>query len=294
MNVPPQPPLGEEPEKKTALQSGDHTSEQTVPTSETVSHEDAAEQPTTTPDSTSPAEGNDYPTLPSETASHEEVAEQPATHESANEEATPQPMPFSESPTAAEGSTEDAAVADQADEDEDEDLEEDDATTQPARSGIFIKKGVLIGVISAIVLVALLATLLFFVNRPKDPPTDWLSSVTPPAGSGSANKILYYLHWSNNNGELKGQLQLAAYANGAPQSLTAPASGLYSRDNHDIYVVVTINGQATTLSGKINDSNDTLTLNQVGAPSQASQLVFHTSSADVYKQETKKLVPAKK
>ncbi|GCE06545.1 hypothetical protein [Dictyobacter aurantiacus] len=293
MSVPPQPPLGEEPEKKTELQSGDQISEQPAPTPETVSHEDATEQPTTTSDVASPVEGNDSPTIPSETASHEEATEQPTIHDSADEETTPQPMTFSEPPADSTESSEDTVVDNQ-ESLEEEDLEEDDETAQPARSGIFIKKGVLIGVISAVVLVALLAALLFFVNRPKDPPTDWLSSVTPPAGSGSATKILYYLHWSNDNGELKGQLQLAAYANGAPQSLTAPASGLYSRDNHDIYVVVTINGQATTLSGKINDSNDTLTLNQVGAPNQASQLVFHTSSADAYKQETRKLVPAKK
>ncbi|WP_136625252.1 hypothetical protein [Dictyobacter kobayashii] len=143
-------------------------------------------------------------------------------------------------------------------------------------------------------LVALLAALLVFVNRPKDPPSDWISSFTPPAGTSSASKILYYLHWTNENGELKGQLQLSAVANGAPQSLTAPATGLYNRDNHIIYVVITINGQAGTLMGKINDANDTLTLNQVGATSQASQLVFHTGSANDYKQATQKLAPAKK
>ncbi|GHO84421.1 hypothetical protein [Dictyobacter formicarum] len=294
MNVPPQPPLGEEPEKVSELQSARKTPDQPTPTSETVSHGDVAEQPVSEEETASHENVTEQPVTSSEAAAHEDVAEQPTIDASADDEVTPQPVAFSESPAAVEESTEDTIIANEATEDEGEDLEEDDAAAQPAHSGVFVKKSVLVGAISAVVLVALLMALLFFVNRPKDPPTDWISSLTPPAGSGSASKILYYLHWTNENGELKGQLQLSAFANGAPQSLTAPASGLYDRDNHIIYVVITINGQASTLMGKINDNNDTLTLNQVGAPSQASQLVFHTSSADDYKQATKKLVPAKK
>lgn len=290
MNVPPQPPLGEESENETELQSARKTPDQPAPTSETVSHEDVAEQPTSTSETATHTDAAEQPAYSSEESAYEDAAEQPTVQTTDDNEVAPHPMTFSESPAASE----DAVVADEAAEDDAEDLETDDAATQPAHSGVFIKKSVLISAISAVVLVALLAALLFYVNRPKDPPTDWISSFTPPSGSGSANKILYYLHWTNENGELKGQLQLAAYANGAPQSLTAPASGLYNRDNHIIYVVITINGQPGTLMGKINDSNDTLTLNQVGAPNQATQLVFHTGSADAYKQATKSLVPAKK
>lgn len=127
------------------------------------------------------------------------------------------------------------------------------------------------------------------VNRPKDPPTDWIASYTPPAGSSSTGKVLYYLHWTNQNGELKGQMQLAAISNGTPQSLTVPATGLYNRDNHLIYVVIVIDGQPDTLTGKINAANDTLNLNLVGATGQSSLFVFHIGDANDFKQATKEL-----
>lgn len=323
MNVSPQPPLGEEPEKETELHNIDKTPEQPAPTSETSSPEDATEQPAPTSTSATHEVGTEYPVTSTEVAEpensieqtetsseevetenieeqpktsaevseHEDIAEEPTIHTSADEETTPQPMTFSEPPAEAEDATENTIADDEAIEDDVED--EEDTTTGQTGSGVFVRKGVLIGVISAVVLVALLGTLLFFVTRPKDPPTDWLTSVTPPAGSGSASKILYYLHWTNDNGELKGKLDLAAYANGGPQSVSDDATGLYSRDNHIIYVVIVDNGQPVTFTGKINDSNDTLTLSPAGATGQTTPLVFHTSSADNYKQETKKLVPAK-
>jgi hypothetical protein len=175
------------------------------------------------------------------------------------------------------------------DEDEDEDLELEGAS--PARPGVFISRGVLIAAACAVVIVALLATLLVVVTRPKDPPTDWIASYTPApvAGTTSSGKTLYYLHWTNQNGALQGQLQLATIANGTLQSATAATIGLYSKDNHIIYVVVTLNGQASILTGKINDAGDTLTLNAPGATGPDSGLVFHTGSASDYKQATKTL-----
>jgi hypothetical protein len=175
------------------------------------------------------------------------------------------------------------------DEDEDEDLELEG--TSPARAGVFISRGVLIAVACAVVVVALLATLLVVVSRPKDPPTDWIASYTPApvAGTTSSGKTLYYLHWTNQNGALQGQLQLATVANGTLQSATAATTGLYSKDNHIIYVVITLNGQASTLTGTINNAGDTLTLNAPGTTGPGSGLVFHTGSASDYKQETKKL-----
>ncbi len=178
------------------------------------------------------------------------------------------------------------------DEDDDEDFELEGAS--PARPGVFIRRGVLIAVGCAVVIVALLATLLVVVTRPKDPPTDWIASYTSAASATSTGgKVLYYLHWTNQNGALQGQLQLATFSNGTLQSATAPTTGLYSKDNHIIYVVVTLNGQASTLTGNINNAGDTLTLNAPGATGPGSGLVFHTGSASDYKQATKKLGPAK-
>ncbi|MBV9712785.1 MAG: hypothetical protein JO011_17940, partial [Ktedonobacteraceae bacterium] len=71
-------------------------------------------------------------------------------------------------------------------------------------------------------------------------------------------------------------------------------TGLYNRDNHIIYVVITINGQADTLTGKINDANDTLNLNPAGVTGQNSQFVFHIGNANDFKQATKKLGAGKK
>jgi hypothetical protein len=182
---------------------------------------------------------------------------------------------------------------DEDDEDEDdEDAEgEEQSLRSPSQSGIFIHKGLLIAAAGVIVAAAVVVALLLFLNRPIDPPTDWIASITPPATASapSTGTVLYYLHWTNQNGVLKGQLQLAANSSGTPQSLTAPTTGLYSRDNHIIFVVVSINGQADTLTGKINDSNDTLTLNQPGATDQTSQIVFHKGTANDYKQATNKL-----
>jgi hypothetical protein len=170
--------------------------------------------------------------------------------------------------------------------DKDEDDEDEDDENQ---KGIFIQRRWLIASACVVVIAALLVTFLLLVNRPQDPPTDWIASYTPPAGSSSATKILYYLHWTNQNSDLKGQLHLAANSNGTPQSLTVPMVGLYNKENHIIYVVITINGQPDTLTGTINDKNDVLILDQVNAPNQENQLVFHTGSANDYQQATKRL-----
>ena len=263
MNSSPQPPSSEEPEKQSTL----HTSEETTT------------QPSTASDSRS-EETEQQPVHPAS----EETEQQPAlSSDSLSEETEQQPVSSSE-PNEAEASAPD----------EDADFEQAQpvaSSSQPSRSGIFIQKGFLIAAACVVVVAALLVALMAFVNSPKDPPTDWIASYTPPASPGSPGKILYYLHWTNQNGELNGQMQLAANANGTPQSLTAPATGLYNRDNHIIYVVITINGQPGTLTGKINENNDTLTLNQVGAPNQNSQLVFHIGSENDYKQATKNLKP---
>ncbi|MBA2393414.1 MAG: hypothetical protein H0V70_11815 [Ktedonobacteraceae bacterium] len=173
------------------------------------------------------------------------------------------------------------------DEEEDEDLEVEEET----RSGVFIGRGLLIAIACGVVIVALMATLLVVVTRPKDPPTDWIASYTPPATAGTpaGGKILYYLHWTNQNGSLKGQLQLETVSNGALQSATAATIGLYSKDNHVIYVVITLNGQASTLAGTINDNNDTLTLDSPGATTPGGGLIFHTGSANDYKLAAKNL-----
>jgi hypothetical protein len=176
---------------------------------------------------------------------------------------------------------------DEEEEDEDEDLEDEEET----RSGVFIGRGLLIAIGCAVVIVALMATLLVVVTRPKDPPTDWIASYTPPATAGTpaGGKILYYLHWTNQNGSLKGQLQLATVTNGALQSATATTVGLYSKDNHIIYVVITLSGQASTLAGTINDNNDTLTLDAPGTTTPGNGLIFHTGSANDYKLAAKNL-----
>jgi hypothetical protein len=220
---------------------------------------------------------------PPEELASEDIPTQPAT--------SSEPLTEGSEPQIAASTDADGVASSENDEGEvaEDDEGYDDYDDERLQSGLFIRKGLLIAIVSAVVVVALLAALLVLVNRPKDPPTDWIATYTPPAGSGSTSKVLYYLHWTNLNGDLKGQMQLAAIANGAPQSLTVPATGLYNRDNHIIYVVVVINGQADTLTGKISDTNDTLSLNPAGVTGTTSQFVFHTGSSDDFKQATKKL-----
>jgi hypothetical protein len=236
------------------------------------------------PHSQSPEEPEQQPTF-----NHSEDTTQSKLTSDSHSEETKQPPVHTDS----EDSSTQAEASSGPDETEDSLYNEDDTlfSTQSSQAGIFIHKGILIGAASAVLVAVLAVALLVFINRPQDPPTDWISSFTPPASSGGSGKILYYLHWTNKNGALTGQLQLAANPNGTPQSLTAPATGLYDRDNHVIYVVVTINGQPDTLTGTITN-NDTLTLNQVGMISQDSQLVFHTGSASDYQQATKQLKPS--
>jgi hypothetical protein len=277
MSLPNQPPLSEEPEQQPVLHSSEDTS--TIHTSE-----DAPTQ------SVSPSDIHPENAHPEE-AGHPILEDTPTLPEETSELNASEDIPTVPASIAESDGTVSSKLAgnenSQLNEDRDEDEGEDEDEDEPA--GVFIRRGWLIAAACAVVAVALLATLLLVVNSPKDPPTDWIASYTPLAGTSSTGKILYYLHWTNQQGDLKGQLQLAANANGTPQSLTAPAVGLYNRENHIIYVVITINGQAGTLTGKINDANDTLTLNQVGATSQSSQLVFHMGSLDDYKQATKKL-----
>ncbi|GCF08481.1 hypothetical protein [Dictyobacter arantiisoli] len=276
MNTTPQPPASEEPEQQPALHASEETHIQPVPNADSPENEAELQ-------STPAVSEEDIPTQPAlSSESHEveapvsDVREVSATGEG-------------ETP-ASDGENTSTVYSDATTVEDDEDDESYQPVAAASRPGLFIHRGVLIGIASVIVVAALLVGLLFFLNRPKDPPSDWISTYTPPATTASAPvKILYYLHWTNQNGDLQGQLQLAANPNGTPQSLTAPTVGLYNKDNHIIYVVVTINGQPTTLMGKINANNDTLTLNQAGATNQSNALVFHTGSADDYKQATKKL-----
>jgi hypothetical protein len=276
MNLPPQPPSSEEPEQQPTLHPSE--SEEKAPTQpEHAADSPSSEEPErqTTPTVEEPEEPQPEHAADSSSEETEPVA-------ASEEDMSTQPVSSFEADEAEDSSP-------------DEDNEEAFAPTQAASpvqsspAGVFIRKSALIAAACAVVVVALLVVLLVVVTRPKDPPTDWIASYTPPAGASSTGKVLYYLHWTNQNGALNGQMQFAAKANGAPQSLTAPATGLYNKDNHIIYVVITINGQPATLTGKINDNNDTLTLNEAGATSQSSQFVFHTGNANDYKQATQKL-----
>ena len=291
-----QSPVADTPSEETPQQSPVDSTSQDIPTDETIKQapvDSASDDPIPTPDTpASDIPASDIPTLPA-----------PSAEPLLEETELPLALPYeplaeqTELPLTSSYEADETEIPAEEDEEDEEDAFESDlpgsSVVPSSQGGVFISKGWLIGVISAIVVVALLASLLVFVTRPKDPPTDWIATYTPPAGSTTSGKVLYYLHWTNTNGALTGQLQLAANSSGSLQSLTAPASGLYNRDNHIIYVVIIINGQADTLTGKINDTNDTLNLNAAGATDQSSLLVFHIGTASDYKQATKNLVAKK-
>jgi hypothetical protein len=235
---------------------------------------------------------------PSEISNEEDMPTEAAlSSESLTEDTESEPV-SSEPITDDASSTSDEVEVFDLDEDADENeaFEEEQPGSrlfQPMQSGLFIHTKALIAAVCAIVVIALVVVVFLFVTRPKDPPTDWIASYTAP-GSPSSSKTLYYLHWTNENGNLTGQLQLAANPSGTPQSLTATATGLYNRDNHIIYVVVIVQGQPDTLTGKINDNNDTMTLTLAGATSTDGLLVFHLGNANDYKKATQQLGPKKK
>ncbi len=306
MDFSPQPPPSEEPEQQLTLHSSEEIPTQLSPASDSLSEEIEQQAALSSePDENEASEPDENEVSAQDenevsAQDENEVSAQDENEASAQDEneASAQDENEASAQDENEVSAQDENEASAQDEDEVSAQDEDEAfeptqavssPSQSSRSGVFIHKGILIAAASIVVVAVLLAALLVFVNRPKDPPADWIGSYTPPAGTGSTGKTLYYLHWTNQNGDLNGQLQLAANPNGTLQSLTAPTTGLYNRDNHIIYVIVTINGQASTLTGKINDNNDTLTLNLVGATDQGGPLVFHTGSADDYKQATKKL-----
>ncbi len=304
MNLPPQLPSSEESEQQPSLHSSEETLIQPSPTSDSLPEEEETEQqPAATPEQeeteVDAVEKSENTVAEEGDAVVVDEGEVTVIGEGAAvvvDEGAAIGADGSEDTVANEG---EVVVVEEvegtvADDGEVTVVEEEDIfDSEPVQSGIFIPRGILIALACAVVAIILVASLLLFINRPKDPPTDWIASYIPPSGS-TTGKTLYYLHWTNQNGELNGQLQLAANPNGTPQSLTALATGLYNRDNHIIYVVITINGQADTLTGKVNDNNDTLTLNLVGATSTDGQLVFHTGTANDYKQATQKLGPTKK
>ena len=292
MNELSHPSSPEEPEQQPALDSSEETPIQSSPTSPSLS--EVPEETPIQPSFTSPSLSETSEEQPAQPALEDTLIPPASSSDPLAEEIEQQPISSTEPEDTVEVPIEDV-------EDENEDVEPDSeldepvfSSLDPSPSGIFIRKSLLIAAACAVVLIALLAALLVFVNHPKDPPTDWIASYTPPAGTSNTGKVLYYLHWTNQNGELKGQMQLAANANGTLQSLTVPATGLYNRDNHIIYVVIIVNGQADTLTGSINDNNDTLTLGLVGSTSQGNQFVFHIARASDYNQATKKLGPGTK
>jgi hypothetical protein len=320
MSLPSQPPSSEEPEQKPTLHASEETPEQISPASDLSSDEtekqpvlstseDIPTQPPATvePQKNEVAQQNIVSSTPDETeaptqvsdAGTPDVTEAPtqvwANGEAPNWDDASTPAWTDTSPPEVDGVNEVDGVSEEDEEDEDFDAAPIvPVPSQTSRTGIFVHRGILIAAAIILVLAALLVSLLLFVNRPKDPPTDWISNTTSPTTATTSAKVVYYLHWTNSNGELKGQLQVAANSNGTPQSLTAPTTGLYNRDNHIIYVVVTVNGSPDTLMGKINDSNDTLTLNPAGATDTTNQLVFHIGTANDYKQDTQKINPPKK
>jgi hypothetical protein len=284
MNTTPQPPSSEEPEKQPSIQTSNETSTQTSPTSKAQSDESEQQTVYDTSDNipwkldSSAESGSDE--IPIESGDDSATQSQAESATLSGDDATTQTQ--AESPTQ---NWDDASASP-----EDQTFASGQSVvpySQPSQSGIFIHKGILIAAAGIVVVAAVLVGLLLFINRPKEPPTDWIASTGTSSTGGT---ILYYLHWTNQNGVLKGQLQLAANSNGTPQSVTDPTTGLYSNNNHVIYVIVTLNGQApATLTGTINANNDTLTLNPAGATDQTNQIVFHVGSASAYKQATNKL-----
>lgn len=94
-----------------------------------------------------------------------------------------------------------------------------------------LRSRVLIFVALFVVLVMAGALAAFLFSRPPTLPTSW-TAITTSAGVD----LVYYLHWENTDGQLRGSMEMAYYdsALGSIQTIVFPFIGIYHADSKRI------------------------------------------------------------
>ncbi len=138
------------------------------------------------------------------------------------------------------------------------------------------KTPLIIGAI-ALALVVVIVAVVIFATRPSGPPSSWVTTDT------SAKSLGYlaadYIHWDNNNGDLKGTMEVFLVSKtGLTLDNSANFTGTYDSATNKVTLKVTQDGKTQTLVGTIKD--DTLQFNSIdGSPAPSTAPVYHPGNA---------------
>jgi hypothetical protein len=129
------------------------------------------------------------------------------------------------------------------------------------------------------VVIVIVAAFLITHGFRADPPSSWLA--TEPIGSTS--KFVYYIHWTNHDGQLNGSMDEYYYSSsssyGSGQSQSYNLDGTYNYQDQTVTLTVHNGAESVTIKGNISGNNMTLHSPASTSTSSANRdLTFHTAS----------------
>jgi hypothetical protein len=145
--------------------------------------------------------------------------------------------------------------------------------------------------VSLALLLAILAALaLVLLTRPVGPPTSWMASM-----SVGKERVVYYLHWGEDGGTLRGEMQAVLYANQALQITTWPFHATYDSQNSLLHMTFENKNETVPVLSNTDAkiAGDTLTLKSTGGGGSNTALAFHPASVQDYEQAQHELVSSK-
>ncbi len=122
----------------------------------------------------------------------------------------------------------------------------------------------------------------FQFTHPSGPPTNWLATETV-----GKQRIVYYLHWNDDNGVLRGSLESSLFVAGVMQNSSWSFVATYDSQTTTLHItfdkVSAANLPYYSADAKIN--GDTLTIKRANNSDPGNDaLVFHPASAQDYTQ----------
>ncbi|GCE10463.1 hypothetical protein [Tengunoibacter tsumagoiensis] len=234
-------------------------------------------------DPTQPTQPSQLPEGSSASVDEQQITETPSFTEEVPSatEATEAPLTEKEelsqeeeAPTADKVETVDDPQEEQVSEAEiDEEYEDEEVDDEEPES--LKKYWVICGVLAALLVVACIGIAAFVTHgfRP-EPANGWITTTTN--NNPSHPKIAIFIHWKNDNGKLKGELENGIKDEGISYSF----NGTYDYESHKVKLFLSVNGQPLTLNGTIKDN--TLTINDDSGTSGLQNLKLHSGSEDDY------------
>jgi hypothetical protein len=138
-----------------------------------------------------------------------------------------------------------------------------------------------------VLIVALAAFTVFQLTRPSGLPTSWLATQT--VGS---RQIVYYLHWGDDNGILRGKMETVVPANGKLQTSSWSFIATYNDQNNMLHMTFEVSKSATIpmYSADASITNDTLKILKTNNTNAASDSpAYHPASEQDYEQARQNL-----